>query len=209
MRLKCVKGAKEKVESSSYLVLEPEKYKEKYNKLFNNDNPIYIEIGMGKGNFIIENAIKYPNINFIGIEKYDSVIVRAVEKLEQLELTNLRLIKMDANEIEKVFSKEIDLIYLNFSDPWPKARHEKRRLSSNYFLKKYDSVFKSNKHIVMKTDNRKLFEYSIKSFTDYGYKIEKISLNLYQDDIENNIPTEYEIKFNKLGYPIYMVDIYK
>ena len=116
---------------------------------------------------------------------------------------------MDANEIEKVFSKEIDLIYLNFSDPWPKARHEKRRLSSNYFLKKYDSVFKSNKHIVMKTDNRKLFEYSVMSFTSYGYKINNISLDLYKDDIKDNISTEYEDKFNGLGQPIYMIDVEK
>ena len=209
MRLKCVKGAKEKVENSPYLILDPKSYKGNYRSVFNNDNPIYIEIGMGKGNFIIENATKYPNINFIGIEKYDSVIVRTVEKLEELELPNLKLIKIDANEIQDIFDKEIDLIYLNFSDPWPKARHEKRRLSSRYFLEKYDLIFKETKHIIMKTDNRKLFEFSIKSFTDYNYKIENISLNLYQDEIENNIPTEYEVKFNNKGYPIYMIDINK
>ncbi|MBP3461220.1 MAG: tRNA (guanosine(46)-N7)-methyltransferase TrmB [Bacilli bacterium] len=209
MRLKCVKGAKERVESSSYLVLEPSKYKGKYKDLFKNNNPIYIEIGMGKGNFIIENAKRYPNINFIGIEKYDSVIVRSVEKLENLELSNLKLIRMDANKINDVFDKEIDLIYLNFSDPWPKLRHEKRRLSSHEFLKKYDLIFKNKKNIIMKTDNRKLFEYSIVSFTNYGYKINDISLNLYDDDIENNIPTEYEIKFKNKGFPIYKIDVEK
>lgn len=209
MRLKCVKGAKERVESSSYLVLEPSKYKGKYKDLFKNNNPIHIEIGMGKGNFIIENAKRYPNINFIGIEKYDSVIVRSVEKLENLELSNLKLIRMDANKINDVFDKEIDLIYLNFSDPWPKLRHEKRRLSSHEFLKKYDLIFKNKKNIIMKTDNRKLFEYSIVSFTNYGYKINDISLNLYDDDIENNIPTEYEIKFKNKGFPIYKIDVEK
>ena len=209
MRLKCVKGAKERVESSSYLVLEPSKYKGKYKESFKNNNPIYIEIGMGKGNFIIENAKRYPDINFIGIEKYDSVIVRAIEKLENIELPNLKLIRMDANKITDVFDKEIDLIYLNFSDPWPKVRHEKRRLSSHEFLKKYDFVFKNKKNIIMKTDNRKLFEYSIISYTSYGYKINDISLDLYKDDINFNIPTEYEMKFHSKGLPIYKIDIEK
>jgi len=209
MRLKCVKGAKEKVESSPYLILNPLEYKGNYQKLFNNTNPIYIEIGMGKGNFIIENAKKYPDINFIGIEKYDSVIVRAIEKLEQLELPNLKLIRIDANNIVDVFDKEIDLIYLNFSDPWPKARHEKRRLSSHEFLKKYDLILKNKKNIIMKTDNRKLFEFSIMSYTSYGYSINEISLDLYKDDISNNIPTEYEMKFNELGFPIYKIDVEK
>ena len=164
---------------------------------------------MGKGDFIIENAKKYPNINFIGIEKFDSVIVRAVQKLENEEIPNLKLIKIDANEIDDIFDKEISVIYLNFSDPWPKARHAKRRLSSEIFLNKYDSVFIDKKRIIMKTDNRKLFEYSIKSFTDYGYKIEDISLNLYEDDIKNNVPTEYETRFHNRGCLIYKVDVSK
>lgn len=209
MRLKCVKGAKDRVESSPYLILNPSDLKGKYKSIFNNNNPIYIEIGMGKGNFIIENAKNYPDINFIGIEKYDSVMVRAVEKLEELKLDNLKLIKMDATEIEKVFDKEIDLVYLNFSDPWPKARHEKRRLSSHEFLSKYDKIFKDEKHIIMKTDNRKLFEFSIMSFTSYGYSINDISLDLYKDDISLNIPTEYEMKFNSKGFPIYKIDVKK
>lgn len=209
MRLKCVKGAKERVEASSYLVLDPLKYKGKYKELFKNNNPIYIEIGMGKGNFIIENAKRYTDINFIGIEKYDSVIVRAVEKLENIELPNLKLIRMDANKINDIFDKEIDLIYLNFSDPWPKVRHEKRRLSSHEFLKKYDFIFKNKKNIIMKTDNRKLFEYSIISYTSYGYKINDISLNLYKDDITFNIPTEYEMKFHDKGLPIYKIEVEK
>lgn len=209
MRLKHVKGAGEKVKSSSYLIENPNKYKGKFKKVFNNDNPIYIEIGMGKGNFIYENAIKYPNINFIGIEKYDSVMVRAIEKVENEKISNLRFIRMDANEIENVFYKEIDRIYLNFSDPWPKVRHEKRRLSSLNFLKKYDNLFRKEKRIIMKTDNRKLFEFSVISFVNYDYKINEISLDLHNDDISNNIETEYERKFSSKGFPIYKIDVYK
>ena len=209
MRLKCVKGAKEIVENSPYLIQEPEKYKGNYKSVFNNDNPIYIEIGMGKGKFIIENAINNPNINYIGIEKYDSVIVRAVQKLQEQEIPNLKLIRMDAEKIEDVFSKDIDLIYLNFSDPWPKTRHERRRLSSHEFLNRYNSIFKDKKHIIQKTDNRKLFEFSIMSYTSYGYSIDNISLNLHEDDIKNNITTEYEDKFVSLGQPIYMIDVSK
>ena len=209
MRLKCVKGAKEKVESSSYVILDYEKYKGNYKKIFGNDNPIYIEIGMGKGNFIIENAKRYPNINFIGIEKYDSVIVRAVEKLDDILLPNLKLIRMDALNIESVFDHEIDTIYLNFSDPWPKVRHARRRLTSYEFLKKYDKIFTDKCHIIQKTDNRKLFEYSIKSLTDYGYKIEDISLNLYDDDINLNIQTEYEVKMWEKNMVIYKIEVMK
>lgn len=209
MRLRNVKGAKEIIDNSSYIIKNPIDYKGDYQKIFENNNPIHIEIGMGKGDFIIENAKKYPNINFIGIEKFDSVIVRAVQKLENEEIPNLKLIKIDANEIDDVFDKEISVIYLNFSDPWPKARHAKRRLSSEIFLNKYDSVFIDKRRIIMKTDNRKLFEYSIKSFTDYGYKIEDISLNLYEDDIKNNIPTEYETRFHNRGCLIYKVDVSK
>ena len=209
MRLRNVKGAKEIIDNSSYIIKNPIDYKGDYQKIFENNNPIHIEIGMGKGDFIIENAKKYPNINFIGIEKFDSVIVRAVQKLENEEIQNLKLIKIDANEIDDVFDKEISVIYLNFSDPWPKARHAKRRLSSEIFLNKYDSVFIDKKRIIMKTDNRKLFEYSIKSFTDYGYKIEDISLNLYEDDIKNNVPTEYETRFHNRGCLIYKVDVSK
>ena len=209
MRLRNVKGAKEIIDNSSYIIKNPNDYRGDYQKIFENNNPIHIEIGMGKGDFIIENAKKYPNINFIGIEKFDSVIVRAVQKLENEEIPNLKLIKIDANEIDDVFDKEISVIYLNFSDPWPKARHAKRRLSSEIFLNKYDSVFIDKKRIIMKTDNRKLFEYSIKSFTDYGYKIEDISLNLYEDDIKNNIPTEYETRFHNRGCLIYKVDVSK
>ena len=209
MRLKHVKGASEEIEKCSYVVHNFKDYKGHFNKLFGNDNPIHIEIGMGKGKFIIENAQKYPNINFIGIEKYDSVLVRAVQKLENLDLPNLRLIRCDANYINDIFDKEITTIYLNFSDPWPKARHERRRLTSINFLEKYDSIFESNKTIIQKTDNRNLFEFSIKSFTDYGYNIDLISLNLHEDTYIDNIETEYEEKFVSRGSIIYKVEVSK
>ncbi len=208
MRLRNVKGASSKIDASKYIIKDYEKYRGNYKSLFNNDNKICIEIGMGKGDFIKGMSMMYPNVNFIGIEKYDSVMVRAIEKLEDTDIQNLRLIKMDAEGIGNVFAKEIDTIYLNFSDPWPKDRHEKRRLTSSNFLRKYDNLFVGTKHIVFKTDNRKLFEYSIKSFTDYGYKINNISLDLHKDDLIN-IETEYEKKFSSLGYPIYIIDVIK
>ncbi|MDD2435135.1 MAG: tRNA (guanosine(46)-N7)-methyltransferase TrmB, partial [Bacilli bacterium] len=182
MRLKKVKGAGDRINNSPYVIKEPILFKGKYQELFNNSNPLKIEIGMGKGDFIIESAKQYPHINFIGIEKFDSVMVRAIEKLEYLELDNLKLIKMDGLSIDAVFDHEIDTIYLNFSDPWPKKRHQNRRLTSSIFLEKYEQVFKKTKRIVMKTDNRKLFEYSIISFNQHNYKIKDISLDLYDDD---------------------------
>ena len=212
MRLRNVKDASIKINASNYIIKDYEDYKGNYKSIFNNDNKLCIEIGMGKGDFIIGMARNNPDINYIGIEKYDSVMVRAVEKLDRLDIginiQNLKLIKMDAEYIDKVFDKEIDTIYLNFSDPWPKDRHEKRRLTSSNFLKKYDSLFKSTKHIIFKTDNRKLFEYSIMTLTDYGYTINNISLDLHSDDIFN-VETEYEKRFSNLGYPIYMIDVTK
>lgn len=208
MRLKNIKGAKEYIEKSEYIINNPEKYKGNFKSLFKNNNEIHLEIGMGKGDFIIGMAKKYPNINFIGLEMFDSVILRAVQKLENIELPNLKLIRYDATDIEKIFDKEIDTIYLNFSDPWPKNRHEHRRLTSKRFLERYDKIFKENKHIIQKTDNRKLFEFSLISYVDYDYKIKNISLDLHKEEIDN-IETEYERKFSKLGMPIYMVEITK
>lgn len=208
MRLKHIKGAETIVLQCPYVIQNPKEYQGNYQTLFQNKNPIHIEIGMGKGDFILNMALKYPNVNFIGIEKYDSVLVKAIAKIEKMHISNVRFIRMDANEIETVFLKEIDTIYLNFSDPWPKARHEKRRLTSLNFLKKYDSIFKGKKKIVMKTDNRHLFAFSIKSFTNYGYFIEHISLNLHEDE-EEIIETEYERKFSFLGYPIYWIEVSK
>lgn len=207
MRLRNVRGAKEIIENSKYIILNPKEYKGNYKKIFNNNNPIRIEIGMGKGTFIYNNALKYPDINFIGIEKFDSVLARAIEKVEDTDLSNLKLIRMDASEIDEVFYKEIDIVYLNFSDPWPKKRHSIRRLTSSVFLEKYENIFTNDKIIIQKTDNRNLFEYSLKSFTDFGYKIEELSLDLYNDDTKGNIPTEYETKFASKGERIYRVKV--
>ena len=202
MRLKHVKGAEEIIKKGVYYVDSPKELKGNWHQIFNNDNPIYIEIGMGKGDFIIENAIKYPDINFIGIEKFDSVIVRAIQKSNELEISNLKLIRMDALEIAEVFDKEIDRIYLNFSDPWPKERHAKRRLTSPIFLSKYDLIFKGDANIIMKTDNNSLFDYSLESLTEYGYNIIKVTRDLYSEDISDNIATEYEKKFVSKGINI-------
>lgn len=209
MRLKHIKGAKEMVESSSYVVQDPILYRGKMHLLFPQKNPIHLEIGMGKGNFLLESARRNPDINYIGIEKYDSVLVRALEKLESMPLSNIKFFCIDASVIHTLFDREIDLLYLNFSDPWPKARHFKRRLTSFSFLTKYDSIFKGTKRIIQKTDNRKLFEFSIQSFTDYGYHIESICLDLYKEDLSSNIPTEYEQKFSSKGFPIYQMEVTK
>lgn len=209
MRLRKVKNAQNIIDESQYIIKKPEIYKGNYKNVFENDNPIYIEVGMGKGDFIIENALKNSEINFIGIEKFDSVMVRAVQKLEEYDIPNLKLIKIDALNIDNIFDKEISCLYLNFSDPWPKKRHTNRRLTSNVFLNKYDLIFKNTKKIIMKTDNRHLFEYSIKSLTDYGYKINDISLGLHSDNKLDNIETEYEKKFVSKGMVIYYIEVTK
>lgn len=201
MRLRNVKGAKEKILSSRYNIDNPFDNINNWNKVFNNSNPIYIEIGMGKGKFIIENAINNPDINYIGIEKFDSVIVRAIEKVEQLDIPNLKFIRMDATRIDEVFNKEIDKVYLNFSDPWPKDRHAKRRLTSPIFLEKYDKVFRNDNIIEMKTDNINLFNYSVDSLKEYGYNIEYLTNDLHKENVDN-IMTEYEERFSKLNIKI-------
>ena len=209
MRQRNVKNKKEIINNSKYIIINPTEYIGFWSKLFNNNNPIYIEIGMGKGDFILENAKRYPNINFIGIEKYDSIIALAIKKIDAYELANLKLIRMNALEIDNVFNHEIDKVYLNFSDPWPKDRHAKRRLSSSIFLNKYDKLFKNNKIIEMKTDNRGLFEYSLRSFNDHGYIIKEISLDLHHSNIDDNIMTEYEKKFSAMNNCIYYVKVEK
>ena len=200
MRLRNIKGADKIIENSRYIVLEPEVYKGKWKNIFNNSNPIHVEIGMAKSN---------PNINFIGIEMYDSVIVKAIEKLEKEDLSNLKLIRMDARLIEDVFDKEIELIYLNFSDPWPKKRTAKRRLTHERFLNIYENIFKNRKTIYMKTDNTSLFEFSIESLSEFGYTLKNISLDLHNSNYEGNVETEYEAKFNKKGVKINRLEAYK
>ena len=209
MRQRNVKNKKEIINNSSMVILEPISMKSKWHALFNNDNPLYIEIGMGKGDFIYQNAVKFPNINFIGIEKFDSIIALAIKKLPSYPLPNLRLIRMDALNIMDVFDHEVDKVFLNFSDPWPKPRHEKRRLTSSEFLMRYENIFKEKNIIEMKTDNRELFEYSLVSFNKNDYKIEDISLDLHRSDYPDNIMTEYEKKFTSKGNVIYYAKVVK
>lgn len=210
MRLKKVKNAEIIIKNSKYIVKEPHAYKGKFNELFSNKNKIEIEIGMGKGDFIINKAINNPNINYIGIEMFDSVIVRAVTKLEQLNLNNLLLIKIDANLINEIFSKEISTIYLNFSDPWPKNRHANRRLTSIKFLEMYDDIFMEEKTIIQKTDNADLFTSSLISYNNYGYKIIELTFDLHNSEYnKNNIYTEYETKFSSMGMNIYYIKVVK
>ena len=196
MRLKHIKDADKIINRSTYIIENPEEYKGLWNKLFNNDNNIEIEIGTGKGKFIIEKALQNPNIN--------SPLVSAVKKLEELDINNLRLICYDALTIDSIFDREISKIYLNFSDPWPKKRHTKRRLTSNRFLEKYDLIFKDTKRIEMKTDNDDLFNYSCESLIEYGYKIIEKDTNHISD-----ITTEYEDKFRSIGKNINYISVVK
>lgn len=193
-------------ENKSFVVLQPKDNKNKWKTIFENDNPIYIEIGMGKGDFIYENARQYPDINFIGIEKFPSVLAAAINKINAREtkVSNLRLMHYDAIELNEVFEEnEIDKIFLNFSDPWPKSRHAKRRLTSSKFLDVYKQILKDDGQIEFKSDNRGLFEYSIISFNQYPMDLEYISLDLHNSpENETNIMTEYERKFCTKG-PIY------
>ncbi len=205
MRLKHIKDAETKIYESEYVISEPLSYKGNWNSLFQNNNDIFLEIGMGKGDFIISLALANPNINYIGVEKYASVLLICTNKLKLMDkIQNLQLICFDAKYIDDIFDKEISRLYLNFSDPWPKNRHHSRRLSSEFFLKKYDSIFKNKNLIELKTDNDDLFNYSVESFKKYGYDIEKIDYNydaLYK--------TEYEKKFISKGINIKYVFVSK
>ena len=208
VRQRNVKNKEEIINSSNYIILNPSEYINNWSRLFGNNNPIHIEIGTGKGNFIINKAINNPDINFIGIEKFDSIIARCLQKIPE-NIPNLKIVRLNALGIEDVFNHEVDTIYLNFSDPWPKKKWHKRRLTSNIFLEKYDKVFKSDARIVQKTDNRDLFEYSIVSLSTYGYKIVDITFDLHNSHIEDNIMTEYEEKFSKKGNNIYYLEAIK
>ena len=190
------------------VILDTKVHKGKWHTFFEDDKPIFIEIGMGKGDFIIENAKKYPNIHFIGIEKYPSVLVPAINKIDLLDspLSNLVIMKEDALSLNDVFDEnEVDCIYLNFSDPWPKNKHEKRRLTSHIFLPIYQKILKEGGQLILKTDNRQFFEYTLISFQKYGMNFEDICLDLHHSDgYEDNIMTEYERKFSPFG-PIYRI----
>lgn len=210
MRLRKVKNALDKLSlNKNYYIENPVELKGKWNQVFGNDNPIHIEIGCGKGQFISKLASINPDINYVAIEKYDSVLLRCLEKVEELNLPNLRLAIIDANMLTDYFeNKEINRIYINFSDPWPKYAHRKRRLTYTTFLDSYKCILKDDGEVFQKTDNRKLFEFSLESFNNNGWLLSNISLDLHKDDYKDNITTEFEDKWSKLG-PIYRLEARK
>ena len=211
MRLRNIPGADEVIRNCDWVIKEPADKKGKWNTVFGNENPIHIEVGMGKGQFITEMAKRNPQINYIGIERYSSVLLRAVEKFQELEAegkapANIRFICMDANDLPTVFAPaEVSRIYLNFSDPWPKARHARRRLTSNEFFKLYDQVLTADGTVEFKTDNRPLFDFSVEELeTSELFVLDQLSYDLHNDSTMNqgNIMTEYEAKFSSMGNPI-------
>ena len=206
MRLKNVPGSREVIGESRFVIHEPELQKGKWKEVFGNENPIHIEIGMGKGRFIMGMAGQHPEVNFIGIEKYSSVLLRAIQKMEEEELPNVRFIRMDAEDICNVFDKEeVSRIYLNFSDPWPKDRHAKRRLPSRQFLARYDEILKKDGTLEFKTDNKDLFDYSLEEMKNAeGWELTAFTYDLHHDVVlsEGNVMTEYEEKFSSIGNPI-------
>ncbi|MCI8830229.1 MAG: tRNA (guanosine(46)-N7)-methyltransferase TrmB [Lachnospiraceae bacterium] len=204
MRLRHIKGSEENIGASPYVVQDPKAHRGQWCKRFGNENPIEIEVGMGKGKFIMELAQNHPEINYIGIERYSSVLLRALQKREELELSNIWFLCVDAKELTEVFEEqEINKIYLNFSDPWPKDRHAKRRLTSPEFMAVYEKVLAKDGRVEFKTDNRGLFEYSLESIPAAGWQIEEKTFDLHNSPMaEGNVMTEYETKFVAKGNAI-------
>ena len=210
MRLRNITGCREMIGESEFVVHEPETMKGKWREAFGNDHPVYVEIGMGKGRFLMDMARLHPDINYVGIEMYDSVLLRALQKREKLEtegiyLDNLKFMCMDARLLPEVFDKgEVERIYLNFSDPWPKARHAKRRLTSREFLARYNEILAPEGRVEFKTDNRDLFEFSLEEVEAAGWKLMAHTFDLHHEDamMEGNVMTEYEEKFSSMGNPI-------
>lgn len=205
LRLRHKPWAKDEIERHPHIVIQqPAQHRGKWHELFQNDHPIYLEVGTGKGQFLTKMAQMYPNINFIGIEKYDSVIITALERAVELSVENVKFLNENVSDLLEFFAKgEIERVYINFTDPWPKKRHEKRRLTYESFLKMYEKVLVEHGEIHFKTDNQALFEYSLHSFSKYGLILNNVSLNLHESDIENNVMTEYEEKFSQMGQRIY------
>lgn len=209
MRVRHKPWAKEKIEQyPQYIVGDPEQYKGKWQEVFKNDQPLHIEVGTGKGQFITEMARANPTINYMGIELYDSVIITALDRLIEAELPNVKLLNVNASDLGKYFAKnDVDQVYLNFSDPWPKYRHRKRRLTYNDFLKLYEDIMIDGGEIHFKTDNQGLFENSLISFSEYGLLLKYVSLDFHKSDYEGNIMTEYEEKFSEKGHRIYRCEV--
>ena len=206
MRLRNRKGAREEVAASEYVMQNPQEQRGRWDAYFGGTAPLHVEIGMGKGRFITTLAGLYPEIHYIGVEKYASVLIRAVEKKKGREdLNNLTFLSMDAAELPEVFAAgEVDRIYLNFSDPWPKDRHAKRRLTSKEFLARYAQFFKPEGEIYFKTDNRGLFDFSVEEAKEAGWAVTGVTYDLHHSPyVQGNVMTEYEEKFSALGNPIY------
>ena len=205
MRLKNIPRARGVIAESDWTIKEPQNYKGKWSELFGNENPIHLEIGTGKGKFLLQLAQEHPEINYLGIEKYSSVLLRAIEKLDELKLPNILFIRCDAELITDFFApEEISWVYLNFSDPWPKERHAKRRLPSRTFLARYDQILTKDGQIEFKTDNRDLFDFAVNEVPGSAFEIVSITYDLHNDPVmnEGNIMTEYEEKFSAMGNPI-------
>ena len=200
MRMRNPKNMDEILNSCNYFLTED---------LFNNDNDICLEIGMGKGNFLLGMCLNHPDINYIGVEKYSSVICSAIKKINEYELDNLKILNIDIMDIPQYLYGKIKTIYLNFSDPWPKKRNTKRRLTSENFLKLYDNLFKDEKHIILKTDNDDFYEFSKESLFSYGYKIINETYDLHNSDITDSPKTEYEEKFSSQGVKIKYIEVIK
>ena len=206
MRLRNIPGADEAIADSPHCIQEPMAEKGRWHLIFGNENPIHIEIGMGKGQFIMKLAKEHPDINYIGIQRYSSVLLRALQKMEIEPLPNIRFLCMDASIITEVFDKEeVAKIYLNFSDPWPKERHAKRRLTSRQFFERYDKILAGNGVVEFKTDNDDLFAFSMEEVAEAGWTLDAHTFDLHHDPVlnEGNIMTEYEEKFSSLGHPIH------
>lgn len=206
MRLRNIPGSREVIAENKWCVQEPEAPKGCWHTLFGNDHPIHIEIGMGKGQFLMALAGQNPHINYVGIEKYSSVLLRALQKMEEAPLENLRFIRMDAENITNVFEKnEVERIYLNFSDPWPKDRHAKRRLTSKEFFARYDQILAKDGHVEFKTDNVPLFDFSLEQVEQARWNLLAVTRDLHHDETMNqgNIMTEYEERFSAMGNPIH------
>lgn len=210
MRLRNIPGAQEAILESPYVIQEPDKHKGQWASVFEKKQPLHLEVGMGKGRFLMDMARLHPEINYIGIEMYDSVLLRALQKREEQReqgvcLANLFFMRMDARLLPEVFKKgEVSKIYLNFSDPWPKARHAKRRLTSRQFLARYDQILTPDGKVEFKTDNRELFEFSLEEVKEAGWNLQKCTFDLHHDPemIKGNVMTEYEEKFSSMGNPI-------
>lgn len=204
MRLRNVKGSREHIAANEYVLKNAEEHKGSWSDFFGDGRPVHIEIGMGKGRFLMEMARENPHIHYIGIEKYSSVLVRALKKMEENPLENLHFLRMDAEYISQYFDKgEVEQIYLNFSDPWPKERHAKRRLTSRQFLARYDEILKENGKIIFKTDNRGLFDFSLEEARESGWTPEICTFDLHHSEyVKGNVMTEYEEKFVEEGKPI-------